>query len=942
MLNISDEVKNLFLQDSTKKQLVIKVDSPDSKTISDFNYYTGNEYLYGYDAVINPDGFDQIFSLENNVDLQWLYLGNYVRASMYLKLSNITSDSGTLNLRCTVDRVSGTTEYLETTINTADYLVRNKVDFYAYETKNETDPILKITLLEIHNTTQTQFAGHVERDNYQVELADTVDDLPTTFSTLYSKGKDITKYLPVPDITNEYLDFESFSMTESLCSQDNIKFGLCESAHCEFTTVGYNYDLKDRTIRPRVRVQGVPSLEDLLTVNWWKDISGRVRKGQTFHDNKTVTNRSYYWTSQFILYSDLYPYDHYFLQTPRVMIGYKLRINSLTTISGSAPVYFKIGVRCVYADGTEQNRMESVKHNYTEASDFAFFSLEILYDSQDHGKIVNVQRPFLVWHDANKDELGNGDSFTIDADFKEYMIYMYNDPTYTHYPDYDPDTCYVYDGTIGTFLTESYSDPVPLGVFHVTDIKVSHQQKLVKKQITAYDNLVKLEQNAYNWYTQYMFAVTTDDYQARYDVEYARQIYSSYFNFMVMMNLDSRDNYTETLLASYERENLRDNYMSSKRITWQIPVMSSTRDRYVTYVRIPVLNVDTTKMYMVDATNFYDHSDEQILDNETVNNYAFNIDPLKRGLVTNGGVIVEAYGTGNSFLDSFVVNRRDYFMLPDDCVSLYVYLAFSIDTYYSSSSIETYPILQNVFVYEVESAPELTNGASRLFYYNISDRSISEVDSSITGRDIVRSLLEMCGCFFRLDRYNGLPEFVYCTKGGLYPRNDLYPADDLYPRAGTDQLLPNGRYLSTTQDDYQVQDYGKVQIIVQKKSADTTPVCQMQYSDESKGINTYLIDDNIFYSNENFDREYDYAYTLLQRMFERIANMGYVPNVTQAIGMPWIECGDRIGIMTFTSGFESFIFRQNIKGIQLLIETFESVGDEYTEAVKEFGYEEYN
>ena len=70
MLNISDEVKNLFLQDSTKKQLVIKVDSPDSKTISDFNYYTGNEYWYGYSSVINPDGFDLIFSLENNVDLQ--------------------------------------------------------------------------------------------------------------------------------------------------------------------------------------------------------------------------------------------------------------------------------------------------------------------------------------------------------------------------------------------------------------------------------------------------------------------------------------------------------------------------------------------------------------------------------------------------------------------------------------------------------------------------------------------------------------------------------------------------------------------------------------------------------------------------------------------------------------------------------------------------------
>ena len=51
---------------------------------------------------------------------------------------------------------------------------------------------------------------------------------------------------------------------------------------------------------------------------------------------------------------------------------------------------------------------------------------------------------------------------------------------------------------------------------------------------------------------------------------------------------------------------------------------------------------------------------------------------------------------------------------------------------------------------------------------------------------------------------------------------------------------------------------------------------------------------------------------------------------------------DRIGIMTYTSGFESFIFRRTMKGIQLLIDTYESTGDEYTEAVKEFGYEEFS
>jgi len=943
MLNISDEVKNLFLQDSTKKQLVIKVDSPDSKTISDFNYYTGNEYWYGYNAVINPDGFDLIFSLENNVDFQWLYLGNYVRASMYLKLSNITSDPGTLNLRCTVDRVSGATEYLETTINTADYLVRNKVNFYAYETKNETDPILKITLLEIHNTTQTQFAGYVERDNYQVELADTVDNLPTTFSTLYSKGVDITRYLPVPDITNEYLDFESFSMTESLCSQDNIKFGLCESAHCEFTTVGYDHDLKDRTIRPGIRVQGTPSLEDLLTVNWWKDNAAIVPKGQTFHDVKTVTG-STYWTSHYLFYTDINQYDYYFSKTPRVMIGYKLKINSLTTVSGSAPVYFKVGFRCVYADGTEQNKQGSIKHNYTETSDFAFFSLEILYDTQDHGKIVQVKRPYLLWHDADKNELTNSDSFTIDAELKEFMVYMYDDPTFTHYPTYDPDTCYVYDGTIDTFLTESYSDPIPLGVYHVTDLKLEHTQNLIKQKVTAYDNIVKLEQNAANWYTQYMFGISFDEYYSQTDrVQFARQIYATYFNFMDAVGIESRG--TETQVASYTKNDMTvdtDYYT-----TWNPEEEGSPYEaqyRRLAFYKVNIPDVDASKMYVIYTTNKNNMTNEQMLASDTyvTNQYKAKVDELGRG-ITTGSILVEVLNSNNVAIRSYCLDSGDYFTLPSGADSFNIYIRAGLVNYYGDvSDISGHEMFGTMKVYSTDKTADLVNKAERLAYYNMGTGDIYPTDSSITGRDVIRSILELCGCFFRLDRYNGLPEFVYCTKGGLYPRNDLYPADDLYPRSGTDQILPNGRYMSVIQDNYSVKDFGCVQIVIDRRSNETKSVCEYQYPLNPKNQNAYVIKDNIFLCAEEATYDIDVLNNIFGPMYLQISNMGYVPNVTEALGMPWIECGDRIGILTFSSGFESFVFRRTLKGIQLLIDTYESTGDEYTEAVKEFGYELYN
>lgn len=937
MLNISDEVKNLFLQDSTKKQLVIKVDSPDSKTISDFNYYTGNEYWYGYDAVINPDGFDQIFSLENNVDLQWLYLGNYVRASMYLKLSNITSDSGTLNLRCTVDRVSGATEYLETTINTADYLVRNKVDFYAYETKNETDPILKITLLEIHNTTQTQFAGYIERDNYQVELADTVDDLPTTFLTLYSKGVDITRYLPVPDITNEYLDFESFSMTESLCSQDNIKFGLCESAHCEFTTVNYNYDLKDRTIRPGVRVQGTPSLEDIEKINFWKDKSGIMRKGDTYTANGSISSATTLWTNNYLIYTDLI--DEYFSRAEYVYVAYKVKFENMSVSSGTTPVYFKGSARTIYTDDSADSWREFDFHEIT--NDYVTVSIPIPY-VYNNKKYKEIQRPFFRFYDSSKNLISNL-TMTITYSIKEIQVQPSNEQMAT--PEYDPDMLLVYDNTLDKYCAECYSDPIPLGVYHVTDLKLEHTQNLIKQKVTAYDNIVKLEQNAANWYTQYMFGISFDEYYSQTDrVQFARQIYATYFNFMDAVGIESRG--TETQVASYTENDMTvdtDYYT-----TWNPEEEGSPYEaqyRRLAFYKVNIPDVDASKMYVIYTTNKNNMTNEQMLASDTyvTNQYKAKVDELGRG-ITTGSILVEVLNSNNVAIRSYCLDSGDYFTLPSGADSFNIYIRAGLVNYYGDvSDISGHEMFGTMKVYSTDKTANLVNKAERLVYYNMGTGDIYPTDSSITGRDVIRSVLELCGCFFRLDRYNGLPEFVYCTKGGLYPRNDLYPADDLYPRSGTDQILPNGRYMSVIQDNYSVKDFGCIQIVIDRRSNETKSVCEYQYPLNPKTQNAYVIKDNIFLCAE--EAMYDVGMSLddiFGPMYLQISNMGYVPNVTEALGMPWIECGDRIGILTFSSGFESFVFRRTLKGIQLLIDTYESTGDEYTEAVKEFGYELYN
>ena len=77
---------------------------------------------------------------------------------------------------------------------------------------------------------------------------------------------------------------------------------------------------------------------------------------------------------------------------------------------------------------------------------------------------------------------------------------------------------------------------------------------------------------------------------------------------------------------------------------------------------------------------------------------------------------------------------------------------------------------------------------------------------------------------------------------------------------------------------------------------------------------------------------------MLENMWYRISNMGYVSNITTALGMPWIECGDRIGILTMVGGAETFIFRRTMKGIQMITDTYESNGDEYVKAISNYNY----
>ena len=100
-------------------------------------------------------------------------------------------------------------------------------------------------------------------------------------------------------------------------------------------------------------------------------------------------------------------------------------------------------------------------------------------------------------------------------------------------------------------MLEKTKYKIPLGKYVVNDIKVEHERDLIKKTLTCYDLLYKLSENAANWYTSYMYAYSSPDYKNRYDFEYVRQLYSTYFNIARRYGYESIDREKETLLGEF-------------------------------------------------------------------------------------------------------------------------------------------------------------------------------------------------------------------------------------------------------------------------------------------------------------------------------------------------------------------------------------------------------
>ena len=936
MINVQPQVIDEYLTDSVNKEIVIDASHVGGQSLEDVNYYTGGITDTNYISYRRSGTFNDIrlFSTDDMSDTVWSNKGEWdyfddhsygvIAFGLYLNVvSGTTPNSGEWWMRFYKKDVPGT--YYPFKLANADMAaITSGVTRVVLPFFKPTDMYgIYDIYLDLPSATTMEFDTRM--DSVQINFTDDASIVPP-----YYRAPDFAHFDPDDydgyTIDNDNLVYEDFSLTESLCSQDNIKFGLCEAAHIEFSEVGVNAVRVGDTLNATIHLPNYVGISDadLFAINWVN------RTDKWWHHWNTNADLSYWWNINSGILANWSDYiDQLGILSKRVYYQFKLKF-IFANLSGAKPTYFKFRFRTP-TDG----------YYYTSS---AFYNVAD-YDNQyailgadDPIQVGSyVKGGFVAWqvrfYDSNYDPYAVGD-LTTDYDFYvEDVQYRIGDAGHTM-PAWSADDRYVALGTLGSYLRATGGDnSIPLGRYTVSSVSNEYRHNLTKKKITAYDGLVTLEDNAADWYTRYMYGV---DFYGYTDAgfEYARQIFSTYWSFISSVGLDSIDNYTLSTVATLsDSDFICDSGSCYGYVRWDMGVGNYY---YRSYAAQDVAITDNTLLYRVTYDNYGGLSDDAIINAYNPHYVDSGFDTMLRGFGTIGGVLIEEYKTGAATpYNRICVNRGDFFMLSEDTVSIKVVLPSG-----SKSSLG-YSLCQNIVVESAPRRQDLVNGQLRLCYYNYDQKTIFACESNITGRDVVRSLLEVCGCFFRLDRYNGLPEFVYPTKGGLYPSNTLYPADDLYPRSGTDQLYSMGKYISVTAENYEVKDYGRIQILKNIKSSDTKSVVEWQYEGDPDMENTYIIDDNIFYCAEEMEYDYDgmpEVADMLAGMWNVISNLGYTPNETQALGAPWLECGDRVGLLTYDGGFETFVFRRTLKGIQNLRDTYESQGDELNVAISNFGY----
>ena len=980
MLKVDNKMEELFLSDSVPKNLTIDVEGElDTSLIPSVNFYTGDIYgnsecttdisnlQYNYGTIIGVNNNPYSKKLKDYQNKNYYSYAKYacVTFDIYLTDTNPSDCVYPDKLAFVVFYKKKDGYSRGVSVVTDVTTARSKGTTITVALKIDVNAENGLDYIEEFNITNNDSSSNVTKNiiihisKIQIRLTDSLTEEPSYVKSVSANGIDIDSYISGDfSITNSNLIQESFSLTESLCSQDNLKFGLCESAHCEFEVVGRGDKFIGKTVRPYI-TPITPDNFDYSNINF----STEDFSGATWWN---TTNLRYYKKMNVSVNNDYLEHAKYVMFVATILIG-------MTVKSGTMPPKFYFGLTVEDQNGNSLSYVLNSSVATVTGSDrlsmyntndfldgvvsdrqevYITLPTDLSFDSSRQGsKITKVTGIYVAFADENGNYLTN--DFTVD-DFR-----IYNGERALYFVDSINSPVIHYDKSL--MISDKIPElmkGIPLGVFKISEVKKNNTQDIIKKSITAYDNMSILEQNVGDWLTKYMWIWDTANKVHtegsgfnRFGVEYARQLFPTLSNLMKQLNILTDDDFVFSFNVS-DVDVEPANYNYGYNYLWgdfgDNPHGKGTIGILLASTNSASFSED--KLLKVTLTPYGNMTDEELFGKFAFSDMADYWGKNYHGFPSCASVFVILHnedGTDTKVL----ADSGDYIYISTKVTQYEVYYSAGIASInpgddiiavgFSNKMLTTHV---NAKIYEVpEILKELVNAHLRLVYYNYGTQELGSFNSSVSGRDVLRSLLEVNGCFFHMNRY-GKPEIIYASKAGLYPSEKLYPREDLYPRGMNGPLLSMSRYISMECDDYVVENYGKIQIKTQSRVKNGESICSYEYIGNPDGKNTYIIEDNIFYCAEGTVYEYGSqpeVDEMLKNLFDKISNLTYTPHTTKLRGLPFMECGDRVNLVTKTGGIESFIFRRTLKGIHALMDTYEASGDEYNEALNTFDYKVY-
>lgn len=273
-----------------------------------------------------------------------------------------------------------------------------------------------------------------------------------------------------------------------------------------------------------------------------------------------------------------------------------------------------------------------------------------------------------------------------------------------------------------------------------------------------------------------------------------------------------------------------------------------------------------------------------------------------------------SYDTQTIQINDFLNPTLDQYAFDDTGMfNPTIRLPLELGTIHSDTPEYTMPL--GVYNYLAQNNPRPSSGRETV---SLDSYIVSNVSQYFTNYNAISDFAEINGLLVKTDRYalNHWKFVKYTVPELIYPDDELYPDDDLYPRDAnfitrTDwRRIFHGRKIK--------HPYNKVICKVNNITYEAEVIDVSE--DEESEYESYDISDNWFITSGiivDIQEVVDY-------LAETLKSLGYYELNMTMRGLPQIEAGDALMILTKTGGLNSLNARQRIKGIQSLITDVEN------------------